>query len=329
MAEQEELPLTVDESDSALGEDVYSDDETVTSSVFRYPEENGRRYHAYKDGAYLFPNDEPEQDRLDLQHQISLHVGNGELYHAPVENPGEILDIGTGTGIWAIDVADRYPSARVLGIDLSPIQPGRVPPNCHFQISDFEDGWVFERRFDLIHGRLLIGSVSKPRQLIRNAYEYLAPGGWLEFQDACPPRSDDNTIPPDSAYRQWVDAWCDALQRGGRDPLLATKYGDLLREVGFINVNIMEYKVPQNCWAKGPYYKRLGLWNAVNILKGIEGLSMRPFTRDLGWSTEEVQVLLAQARPDIKDPNIHAYWPVYVVYGQKPYADRTPPPIET
>lgn len=34
-----------------------------------------------------------------------------------------MLDLGTGTGIWAIDFADEYPSANVIGTDLSPIQP--------------------------------------------------------------------------------------------------------------------------------------------------------------------------------------------------------------
>jgi SAM-dependent methyltransferase len=41
----------------------------------------------------------------------------------------QILDIGTGTGIWAIDMADKYPMAMVIGIDLSPIQPSFIPNN--------------------------------------------------------------------------------------------------------------------------------------------------------------------------------------------------------
>jgi methylase of polypeptide subunit release factors len=31
-------------------------------------------------------------------------------------------DVGTGTGIWAIDFADQYNNAEVTGTDLSPIQ---------------------------------------------------------------------------------------------------------------------------------------------------------------------------------------------------------------
>jgi ubiquinone/menaquinone biosynthesis C-methylase UbiE len=30
----------------------------------------------------------------------------GELHRAPVKDPQRVLDIGTGTGIWAIDFAE-------------------------------------------------------------------------------------------------------------------------------------------------------------------------------------------------------------------------------
>ena len=49
---------------------------------------------------------------------------NGKLFFAPIgDKPGRILDIGTGTGIWAIDVGDEYPDAEIIGTDISPTQP--------------------------------------------------------------------------------------------------------------------------------------------------------------------------------------------------------------
>jgi methylase of polypeptide subunit release factors len=46
---------------------------------------------------------------------------------APPTDPGakieRVLDVGTGTGIWAIDYADEHPDTQVVGVDLSPIQP--------------------------------------------------------------------------------------------------------------------------------------------------------------------------------------------------------------
>jgi precorrin-6B methylase 2 len=89
------------------------------------------------------PTDELEKDRLDLHHEIFLHILDGKLHLAPVSEPHRILDIGTGTGIWAIDMADKYPMAEVIGTDLSPIQPKWCPPNCKFEIDDAEQVWTY------------------------------------------------------------------------------------------------------------------------------------------------------------------------------------------
>ncbi len=37
---------------------------------------------------------------------------DGKTFFAPVENPQRIVDFGTGTGIWALDVGDQYPGAH-------------------------------------------------------------------------------------------------------------------------------------------------------------------------------------------------------------------------
>lgn len=53
------------------------------------------------------PNDEEEQDRMDLQHHICLLALKGRLHNSPhLENPQKILDLGTGNGIWAIDCGE-------------------------------------------------------------------------------------------------------------------------------------------------------------------------------------------------------------------------------
>ena len=105
----------------------------------------------------------------------------GELYNAPItSSPQNILDLGTGTGIWALDIAEyvkssilylcipvrltlddrKFPSAHVIGNDISPIQPNWVAPNIEFIMEDFESEWLYKpNHFDFVHARCLAGYV--------------------------------------------------------------------------------------------------------------------------------------------------------------------------
>lgn len=46
--------------------------------------------------------------RIDLHHEMFIQLLGGELHLSPLTTPQKILDIGTGTGIWAIDMAYKY-----------------------------------------------------------------------------------------------------------------------------------------------------------------------------------------------------------------------------
>lgn len=168
-------------------------------------------------------------------------LGN-KSYLSPIEQPCGVLDLGTGTGHWARDVADSRPQCQVVGVDLSPIQGGWTPPNCTFEVFDYDDPWTFKRKFDLICARMLIGSISSPRRLFGEAFEALTPGGWVEVQDVCPPTS----MPRGSAFRHWRDEWCSALRREGRDPYLVKKIPSLLKRLGFENVAVQKLRLAQN-----------------------------------------------------------------------------------
>jgi hypothetical protein len=89
-----------DDVDSTFGDDASIYSASLASSVLNYRYENGRRYHGYHDGSYMVPNDEVEQERLDLMHHLFRMMLDGALYVAPISNDVQrILDVGTGTGI--------------------------------------------------------------------------------------------------------------------------------------------------------------------------------------------------------------------------------------
>jgi hypothetical protein len=63
--------------------------------------------HSYHAGKYLFPNDEAEQDREELKHNLTVYLCDDRLFFAPIEQlleqGAEVLDLGTGIGKWCID----------------------------------------------------------------------------------------------------------------------------------------------------------------------------------------------------------------------------------
>jgi tRNA G46 methylase TrmB len=113
--------------------------QSLSDSVQNFPEEFGRTYHAYRAGSYPLPNDLPERERLLLQGTAMHRLFGDRLFFAPLSraNPPQfILDIATGCGDWAIQMADLFPTSQVVATDLSPIQPEMIPPNVNFYVED-------------------------------------------------------------------------------------------------------------------------------------------------------------------------------------------------
>ncbi|EFX06460.1 methyltransferase type 12 [Grosmannia clavigera kw1407] len=232
---------------------------------------------------------------------------DGELALCPIaKNARRVLDMGTGTGLWAIDYA-----FQVIGVDLSPIQPPFVPPNVSFEIDDLEKEWTWTKKFDFIFSRMMLGCFENLPAIIKVAFDNLEPGGYLELQDmALPARSDDNTLHPDSYLSNWCNYCFNAGEALGRPVFPVTEYKTYLAAAGFEDIVETQKKWPINTWPRDKEYKELGAWAYANIAEGLEGLSLAYFTRGLHWSSEQTLVFCAETRKDLKDTKIHAYWPM-------------------
>ncbi|RMJ29043.1 Methyltransferase [Aspergillus sp. HF37] len=292
---------------------------SLSSSILNYQYENGRRYHAYREGEYIAPNDDREQDRLDLNHHIYRLIVGGALTRAPIgPNPRRVLDLGTGTGIWAIEMADEFPNSTVIGTDLSPIQPRWVPPNCYFEVDDYESEWDFSRSFDLVHGRGMLGTLRNPQEFFQQALKNLKPGGWMELVDTTPEAfSDDDTIRSAPHIVDWARLSNEASIEFGKQLNIPHLYKGWMEEAGFKNVREEVYKCPLNPWAKDRKMKELGAYQQANTLEGMETYTLALLTRALGWRAEEVQIFLSGVRNELLNRKLHLYVKTYFVYGQK------------
>ncbi|EPS44118.1 hypothetical protein H072_1866 [Dactylellina haptotyla CBS 200.50] len=303
--------------------DLESDTTSLKSSVLNYYYENGRRYHSRSvtNQEYFVPNDEVESDRLDLTHHVMTIMQKGKLHAAPIgDHPQKIMDIGTGTGIWAIEMADMYPSAIVIGNDLSPIQPGWVPPNVQFVVEDIEDDWTYDANtFDLIYCRYLLGSIRNWPRLVSQAYKALKPGGYLEILEPDSHlHSDDNTLPEDSPLMQWNNAFIDAAEKGVGSIVEAPKYKDYIVDAGYVEIHEDVMKLPNSGWPKNKWLKEAGQYHLPALLDGLEPLSIHLLTTVGGMSLEETQALFAKARANVKDKSIHTYFNLHRYVARKP-----------
>jgi hypothetical protein len=77
-------------------------------------------------------------------------------------------------------------------------------------------------------------------------------------------------------------------------------------------------QVPIGAWPKDAKLNDLGKFQGFQQMKAVEAYTPGVFGRILGWSDEEVQVLIAKVRKDLSNPAIHLYIPAYFVWGRKP-----------
>jgi len=313
------------DGDSAYAQSTHEDDtQTLASDVTKYKWEHGRRYHAYGKTDYWGPNDERQLDAEDMVHQMHLTILEGDLFRAPIpKDPHRVLDIGCGNGIWTIDFADAYPSASVTGIDLSPVQPHVVPPNCRFEVDDINaDDSTFglgDDVFDFIHIRMLTGSVPNWDIFYRKCLKALRPGGWIEqLEMSTHTKSDDGTVTPDMPFTRWAELFVKLGDMTGKTFGACEIAREGIEKAGFANVTEEKYKIPIGPWAKDERLKEWGRWNRVYLVEALEGFALRGLMNNLGWTYEQTQAFLQDMRQRLRDPKIHGWVPMSIVYAQKP-----------
>lgn len=287
--------------------------------------ENGRSYQSYRKGIYMLPCDEEEQNRLDIFHKVLKDARKLDgLVYAPHSSNGRILDLGCGTGIWCIDMAEKYPDSFVVGVDLAPIQPVNMAKNLDFYAPfDFESPWTLgEDSWDLIHMQMSSGSVVSWINLYRRILAHLRPGAWFEqveidFEPRCDHRSLSGT-----ALRRWYQALKEATDATMRPIAHSPRETESnLKKAGFIDIQHQIVGLPLNPWHPVEQEREVGRCYNIVLSESIETMSLAPLTRVSSWTVGQIQKIADEVRREARNRDIQAYNLLYIYQARKPVAN--------
>lgn len=297
---------------------------SLSSSILKFRKLHGRTFHSEIGAAEAWtPNDANQSESMDIHHHMCTLLLEGKLFLAPIpDNVQKVIDIGTGTGIWAIDFADEHPGASVIGTDVSPVMPTWVPPNLSFEIDDANQVWTFkDDTFDYIHLRAMFGSIADWAAFYREAYRCCKPGGYLEdHTNSVHFQSDDGSVTPESPMGQWTKVFWEGGKKFGRtfrvvEDSIQEKY---MREAGFVDIVVKDIKCPVGGWPKDKRLKEIGLFTKLVLDTDMEGYLLYMWSAVMGWTPPQIQVYMAHLRKQLNDPKVHSWYQHRIVYGRKP-----------
>ncbi|KAH9843187.1 S-adenosyl-L-methionine-dependent methyltransferase [Rhodofomes roseus] len=286
----------------------------------------GRILNSQND-TYFLPADHEEHRRLDVQHhQYTLILGR--LYPAPElvwralrprpDRRPTILDVGTGSGSWAVDMAREFPHCDVVGIDLAPPRiDGKQPSNCRFEIDDANLGFLhYIDSFDVVHARAISAGIRDFPGLLRELAGTLRPGGVLLLADGEQQLYDENQRPmaftdPDAPGTSWLHkvffATYNAMKnRGGNidSPSMSPTW---LRAIDCLT-DVCWHKefIPMGPWRYDDERERvLSELCRENCMRYISTLA--PLLLSEGYLPESVDQMCREATAELSELRTHIY----------------------
>ncbi|KDQ11706.1 hypothetical protein BOTBODRAFT_35137 [Botryobasidium botryosum FD-172 SS1] len=292
---------------------------------------HGRRLNSMN-MSYMLPADKSEIERLELEHRMIKFVLGGKNYIGPVAEVlaprnGErrVLDCGTGSGLWAIEMADEFEGVQVIGADLAPLQPREVPPNCTFELFDLDgqrlpypDDW-----FDVVHARSVYMGIRQYQRFLHEIARVLRPGGVIILAevDSAPMVEGKRPILPGPrggapGWHMFWDTYRRALTSRDIDITIPTRLRTCLREcAAFENIVAKEALIPIGFWPRDNLTLTIGqlAWMSHdNFL-----LALRPMFRSSGLSEAMVKKIIEDAQHDLYEPPVRLSCCWHILHAQK------------
>lgn len=227
-----------------------------------------------------------------------------------------VLDVGSGTGEFSARMAEAYPDAQVLGVELleSSVNFARqrhasLAPRLRFERGDAFALHLPDDGFDLVANRHVIQSVPRVEKILSELVRVTKPGGHVHVlaEDYGMLHMMSGPLDPDVFWRKGPVEY---TQRTGTDARIGRKAWTLLRAAGLREVRV-DYvivdtlRVPRRVFADIITAWRDGY---------VEALATP------GWPAAVVRDHFDQIIASILNPDHYAVWHVPIVSGVKPLA---------
>ena len=268
---------------------------------------SGRRY--VPGVTYVLPKDLPEASRLDFPHYL-LHAVLHSDYATPIDPQiDSILDVATGTGRWAIEMAHAFPHAHVVGLDMeAPLrQPVSLPQNYHFIQGNLFAGRPFsDASFSFVHQRFLVLALPAKQWpfVVSELLRVTRPGGFVELVEGG--STFLQRVPHTKQLQSW---WGKASQHSGIDVSLMARLPSLLQHAGMISIHAQTYRVPVGSWGG-----RVGAMLKQDILASLPAI--KDFVCQHAAVTPEIfEATVAALSKEWEQQ--HTLYEYYVAYGQR------------
>ena len=186
--------------------------------------------------AYIHGTQSEEQERLMLLNRLTNPPFLKFLELKPQDH---ILEIGSGLGILAAQVAEQLPEGKMTGIEYAEDQLKKAPkdiPNLHFVQGDAHHLPFDDNSFDVVYGRYILEHVFDPRRVVSEIRRVLKPGGHVFLQE--------NNIRAVDFYPDcpaFMKAWNQFIELQGKlggDALIGKKLHALLSETSFSDIQL-------------------------------------------------------------------------------------------
>lgn len=226
-----------------------------------------------------------------------------------------IGDIGCGSGEITRRLADRYPQARVVGVDIldALLVHARAQSAAYSDRVSFEQGDAFQLRFaagefDLVVCRHVMQSVPEPELALAELWRVCKPGGWLHIlnEDYGMLHFPHGALDPD---RLWRDGVGGLARSSGIDERIGRKTWSLMKRLGaedlrvdYVTVDTM--RVPRETFAEILIAWRDGYSQAIEQAGFL--------------AAGEPRRLFDHTIAAILDPNEYSVWHVPIISGRKP-----------